>query len=261
MTMPARTGRTEGKQQSRWLSVTRSFFSASHTVCLVLSPLQPARVEVKIRNYFSAMFTFLVFSHRASEKYSVLLFVLHFHLPGPKKSMTGSSPNEHDYRSKVLGSQWVWLCNNGLGFNLEPQLVQVHSAELLKTHFTNYCYCICHSLHFQRWLTELFFGLLSFLIWHKLILDWTTHSLWKKRWFTGKCGWGFPIFSSCAISPAEWKKVNLLMEKMIGWDPWSWSWGLRCSICHFFTFNFAPALLDVLDDRVPPYKRFKSAFI
>ena len=81
------------------------------------------------------------------------LFVLHFHLPGPKKSMTGSSPNEHDYRSKVLGSQWVWLCNNGLGFNLEPQLVQVHSAELLKTHFTNYCYCICHSLHFQRWLT------------------------------------------------------------------------------------------------------------
>ena len=109
--------------------------------------------------------------------------------------------------------------------------------------------------------TEIFLGLLSFLIWHKLILDWTTHSLWKKRWFTGKCGWGFPIFSSCAISPAEWKKVNLLMEKMIGWDPWSWSWGLRCSICHFFTFNFAPALLDVLDDRVPPYKRFKSAFI
>ena len=149
MTMPARTGQTEGKQQSQWLLVTRGFFSASHTVCLVLSPLQPARVEVKIRNYFSAMFTFLVFFHRASEKYSVLLFVLHFHLPGPKKSMTGSSPNEHDYRSKVLGSQWVWLCNNGLGFNLEPQLVQVHSAELLKTHFTNYCYCICHSPHWN----------------------------------------------------------------------------------------------------------------
>ena len=68
LTMPARTGKTEGKQQSRWLSVTRSFFSASHTVCLVLSPLQPARVEAKIRNYFSAMFTFLVFAHRKKNK-------------------------------------------------------------------------------------------------------------------------------------------------------------------------------------------------
>ena len=251
----------EGKQQSQWLSVTQGSFSASHTVCLVLSPLQPARVEVKIRNYFSAMFTFLVFSHRASEKYSVLLFVLQFHLPGPKKSMTGSSPNEHDYRSKVLGSQWVWLCNNGLGFNLEPQLVQVHSAELLKTHFTNYCYCICHSLHFQRWLTEIFLGLLSFLIWHKLILDWTTHSLWKKRWFTGKCGWGFPILSSCAISLAEWKKW------ICWWKRWLagtlglslGAWGAQSA---FFYLQFRPSfIIAFLDDRVPPYKRFLIAFL
>ena len=194
-------------------------------------------------------------------RYSVLLFVLRFNLPGPKKSMTGSSLNEHDYRSKVLGSRWVWLCNNGLGFILDPQLVQVHSAELLKTHFTNYCYCICNSLHFQRWLTEILLGLLSFLIWHKLIRYWTTHSLWKKRWFTGKCRWGFPIFSSSAIFAAEWKG-----ESVDGKDDWLGPLVLVLTLemrnLPFSYLQFRPIfIIAILDDRVPPSKTFKSAFL
>ena len=108
--------------------------------------------------------------------------------------------------------------------------------------------------------TFIFLGLLSFLIWHKLILDWTTHSLWKKRWFTGKCGWGFPIFSSCAISPAEWKKW------IFWWKRWLagtrglglGAWGAQSDI---FLPSISPHYRRVIFRRLSTTGSLKTTFL